>query len=79
MAHNLWIGREPLQVCPSFLQPKMLYYMIQVIALHTYVTGFAKRGLIHATNSSTLRIVTQLLLDLRTALKFGSRTFLSLY
>ena len=42
-----------------------------------YVTEFAKRGLIHASNFSTLRICNSAYVW-TTALKLSSRTFLSL-
>ena len=44
----------------------------------TYVTKFAKRGLIHPSNFSTLKICN-LASTGSTALKFGNKTFLSLY
>ena len=43
-----------------------------------YVTEFAKRGLIHASNFSTLRMCNSASVGPR-ALKFGGRAFLSLY
>ena len=43
-----------------------------------YVTKFAKRGLIHASNFSTLRMSNSAFVG-PTALKFGGRPFLSLY
>ena len=44
---------------------------------NTFVTGFTKRGLIHASNFSNLRLC-YLAYIWPTALKFGSRTFLLL-
>ena len=43
-----------------------------------YVTEFAKRGLIHASNYSTLRMCNSTSIG-RTALIFGSKSFLSLF
>ena len=43
-----------------------------------YVTEFAKRGLIHTSNFSTLRMCNSASAG-PTALKLGSKTFLSLY
>ena len=43
-----------------------------------YVTEFAKRGLIHASDFSTLRICNSASVG-PIALKFGGRTFPSLY
>ena len=46
--------------------------------LDIYVTEFAKRSLIHASDFSTLRRCNSACVG-PTALKFGSRTLLSLY
>ena len=43
-----------------------------------FVTGFAKKGLLHAYNLSTLMICNSACVG-PTTLQFGSRTFLSLY
>ena len=50
----------------------------ELIAIAKYVTKFAKRGLIHASNFSTLRMCNSTSIG-PTALEFGSKSFLSLY
>ena len=56
----------------------LITFMLNVMASNIYVTEFAKRGLIHASNVSTLRMCNSTSIR-PTALKFGSRTLLSLY
>ena len=57
-----------------------MYVCISVLIIYAvlYVTEFAKRGLIHASNFSTLRRCNSASVG-PTALKFGSSTLLSLY
>ena len=59
---------------------KKLGLCTQNIHIHTYVyvTGFAKRGLIHASNFATLRMCNSAHV-LPTTLKFGTWPFLSLW
>ena len=55
-------------------------YLRSYIATYVYIQydQICKKGLIHASNSSTLRMCNSASIG-PTALKFSSRTFLSLY
>ena len=57
----------------------VFYWMVLLVRTYIqYVTEFAKRGLIHASDFSTLRMCNSASVG-PTALKFGGRTFPSLF
>ena len=55
-----------------------LLYHTSFINIPIYVTEFEKKGLIHASNFSTLRMCNSASIG-PTTLIFGSKSFLSLY
>ena len=54
------------------------YLPLYGLCVYTYVTEFAKRGLIHASNFSNLRMCNSASVG-PIALTFGGKPFLSLY
>ena len=63
-----------IQICPCTLN----FVCIKFLTSYIIVTEFAKRGLIHASSFLTLRICNSASIG-PTALKFGTKPFLSLY